>query len=414
MEEPYNVELGRKTIRTIRRDSMQYIFQMNILSFLACITIQQRVFKDKVNLETRRSFKFILVIVEAILAIDTTSLLIQYNVIPGSFAIQMLLMSLYFFLQTLFAFETMIYCLEFREKKVINITWHSTIPLLISAVSIIINSIKPFAFNIIENEKYERLTSIGFLCIIIWPVLYIFIGTGVLLKDFFNGTWDETRRENDIHIITFAAFGVVSAFFSFFFKRFMLWPFVSMDLVYLYINVLSKNNKKLDILAFKDTLTGIGNATAYASNRKHIVEEIDEGFAEFALVVMDVNGLKQINDNFGHKAGDVLIKSAAMFICHLFRKSPVYRIGGDEFIAILKKDDYNNREELIAEFDEKLENKMIDVGNNVIKLSIARGITVYEKGMTYQEVFNKADEKMYTNKAYIKGINSNPHKAHKK
>lgn len=161
---------------------------MNILSFLACLTIQQRVFKDKVNLETRRSFKFILVIVETILAIDTASLLIQYNVIPGSFTIQMLLMSFYFFLQTLFAFETMIYCLEFREKKVINITWQSAIPLLISAVSIIINSIKPFAFHIIENEKYERLTSIGFLCIIIWPVLYIFIGTGVLLKDFFNGT----------------------------------------------------------------------------------------------------------------------------------------------------------------------------------------------------------------------------------
>ena len=105
-------------------------------------------------------------------------------------------------------------------------------------------------------------------------------------------------------------FGFAAGVLSFLFRGFLLWPFVSLGLIYLYVNVLSQSNQKLDILAFKDSLTGVGNAALYESVSGHIKEQIDAGDAEFALVVMDANGLKFINDTYGHEAGNEFIKAS--------------------------------------------------------------------------------------------------------
>lgn len=61
---------------------------------------------------------------------------------------------------------------------------------------------------------------------------------------------------------------------------------------------------------------------------------------EFALLVADVNGLKEANDALGHESGDQLIKNTSRCICKIFEHSPVFRIGGDEFVVILTGEDY--------------------------------------------------------------------------
>ena len=77
---------------------------------------------------------------------------------------------------------------------------------------------------------------------------------------------------------------------------------------------------------------------------------------EFAIVVLDVNDLKVINDTKGHEAGDTCICDACEIICRTFKRSPVYRIGGDEFVVISQNEDYERSDDLtgiIAKYNEE-------------------------------------------------------------
>ena len=68
---------------------------------------------------------------------------------------------------------------------------------------------------------------------------------------------------------------------------------------------------------------------------------------EFAITILDVNDLKQVNDTLGHQAGDKYLCEASKIICNIFAHSPVFRIGGDEFAVISQGSDYENIDELV-------------------------------------------------------------------
>lgn len=126
---------------------------------------------------------------------------------------------------------------------------------------------------------------------------------------------------------------------------------------------------------------------------------IDSKTAEpFAVVVCDINGLKQINDTLGHKAGDELICQASEIICNLFKRSPVFRIGGDEFVVILAGLDYDEREFLI-----KALNVTAEENKNTGGVVIAAGMTEYtEADHSFLRVFERADSLMYARKKQLK------------
>lgn len=158
---------------------------------------------------------------------------------------------------------------------------------------------------------------------------------------------------------------------------------------------------KLEVYVYRDKLTGLRNPTAYGRMSKDIELRSRKG-APYAVVVFDANGLKQMNDTYGHEAGNALIKNAAMVICDVFKHSPVFRIGGDEFAAILENHDYEHRDELLKEFLEVSMKSTITVGDMSLPVSVAAGMGVYENGENYATVFNRADEAMYKNKMEIK------------
>ena len=76
------------------------------------------------------------------------------------------------------------------------------------------------------------------------------------------------------------------------------------------------------------------------------------GLTDFAITVFDLNDLKKINDTKGHQAGDGYICNGCKLICQKFKHSPVFRIGGDEFVAVSCGEDYENIEELMNSFAE--------------------------------------------------------------
>lgn len=148
--------------------------------------------------------------------------------------------------------------------------------------------------------------------------------------------------------------------------------------------------------ANKDALTGVQSRIAYEQKEKNLNGQLAAGEKpEFALVVCDVNNLKQTNDRFGHEAGDKLIVSCARIICEIFTHSPVYRIGGDEFTVVLQGNDYALREELMRGCEARLQSS---------GLSLARGIGIYDpsRDKSVENVFIRADAAMYENKKIMK------------
>ncbi|MCR5590834.1 MAG: diguanylate cyclase [Lachnospiraceae bacterium] len=156
-------------------------------------------------------------------------------------------------------------------------------------------------------------------------------------------------------------------------------------------------------LARRDELTGTKNKTAYSELEKSVQGNIDNGmdYLPFAIAVCDINDLKKVNDSKGHKAGDDHIKSAAKLLCDIFDHSPVFRIGGDEFVIFLRGSDYTERDELIARLRETVLANLVD-GKGPI---IATGISEYnpESDHSVSDVFNRADNMMYEDKRRIKG-----------
>ncbi|MGN0604957.1 MAG: GGDEF domain-containing protein, partial [Oscillospiraceae bacterium] len=158
---------------------------------------------------------------------------------------------------------------------------------------------------------------------------------------------------------------------------------------------------KLNGLARTDAITGVGNKTSYLEMIENIKKNRHEQFDEYAIVAMDLNLLKKTNDTYGHESGDILIKEAAGYICRVFSKSPVFRTGGDEFVAIMYSDDYQNREKLISEFENGMNYPVPEI--NEIVLSIAFGMaSSYECDSDYDSVFKLADERMYKKKKEMK------------
>ena len=90
-----------------------------------------------------------------------------------------------------------------------------------------------------------------------------------------------------------------------------------------------------------DALTGVKNRNAYRVYEERLNAQIEMDRApEFAITILDVNDLKKVNDTEGHKAGDQYLRDACRIICTTFKRSPVFRVGGDEFAVLSQGDDY--------------------------------------------------------------------------
>ena len=155
-------------------------------------------------------------------------------------------------------------------------------------------------------------------------------------------------------------------------------------------------------LSRRDELTGVKNKTAYKELEGSVQRNIDNGmdYLMFAVVVCDTNNLKQINDTKGHAAGDEYIRASAQLLCDIFVHSPVFRVGGDEFVVFLRGNDYDSRHELMERLRNRvLENK--EAGDGVI---LAAGMSEYdpESDSYVSDIFERADKEMYEDKQKLK------------
>ena len=170
-----------------------------------------------------------------------------------------------------------------------------------------------------------------------------------------------------------------------------------------------ESHKELDsakTMAYRDSLTGVKNVHAYAEATKCIDKRISEDLLfDFGVVVFDLNGLKEINDTLGHETGNKYIKNASSLICNQFKHSPVFRIGGDEFVVFLEGSDFQNTASLVEAFEQQIEQNQKE-GLVVVASGFAEYIL--DEDSCYQTIFERADHKMYERKKLLKDMQNNP------
>lgn len=150
-----------------------------------------------------------------------------------------------------------------------------------------------------------------------------------------------------------------------------------------------------------DPLTGCRNRDAYLERRNSLEKAIQSGKSmAFAIIVLDVNGLKGINDRMGHVKGDRLLVNSSKLIKEAFPKETLYRVGGDEFVIILDRRTCAVAEKKVHDF--KVNNQRMasctDMDCEHPLISIGYALYDPSKHYSYSDTFMQADENMYSDK----------------
>lgn len=294
--------------------------------------------------------------------------------------------------------------------------------LLIGLIGIflILNLFMPLMFWFDEEGAYHA-GNLRYLILAIQVLLFVSLAVYVLLTIKKSGT------KVKLHHAAIGAYGITMAIMVILQVAFPLLPLYSVGcllgtcILHTFVIGDMKDDRRTELeemlrreeqqqrelgsakhMAYTDSLTGVKNKHAYVEMEKQVDLRIADGdIKEFGVIVFDLNGLKNVNDTRGHEAGDEYIRDACMLICKQFKHSPVFRIGGDEFVAYLEGEDYKSRKILLAAFETQIEENL-HAGNPVI----ASGLAVFRPGRdnSYRRVFERADQRMYDRKGVLKAM----------
>lgn len=153
------------------------------------------------------------------------------------------------------------------------------------------------------------------------------------------------------------------------------------------------NKKLLEELYIRDPLTKIYNRAYFDKVMGNIVERQRKSDSSFALVMLDIDNFKSINDTYGHQVGDEALKSAASTLNKLIRGDDIAaRWGGEEFIIMLKNISLDDALKISQKLRMAIENtKILDS----ITITGSFGVTLYKSGEDIKETFKRADEALY-------------------
>lgn len=379
--------------------------EANILSSLFCILLYYQQKRNKVfDFLGTTAFNRLLWASVLIMLLDIGSWFMMGNLVAHTDAHLMIVQSLYYLVQTVLPLYFLTYCVNTTGKR-IAATWQALmyIPVLATAAILVSNFFSGFAFYVQDNSVVRGE---GFLLAIIAPMLYLTSSLILCLVFYLRSRHDtEDKHKIAFHMLVCVVISMLGALICSVVNYVSPWHVFVASLIYLYMQLHSYRERSLDVLAYTDSLTGVKNHAAYSHIKEKMEEKIrQDPHCKFAVAMMDVNDLKKTNDAYGHKAGDALIIGATRLMCTVFHHSPVCRIGGDEFVAILENSDYENLEELQKKFEEQMKVTTFFAENEEHPLSASLGICAYrpEVHSSFAEVFQEADTAMYENKEKLK------------
>lgn len=275
---------------------------------------------------------------------------------------------------------------------------------LTEIIVLVVNFFYPIVFKFDEDHTYIALPA-RYVTMFMQMVLYCMAAFFALYIAFKS----EGERRNHYRTVGFSSF--IMAVFIALQDLYPLLPMYAIGTMFaacmvhsfVYNDSITKSTRQLENAnqkAYRDGLTGVKNKLAYIDSLRQLeLDSTEETLSNYGVAVFDINDLKLTNDTKGHEAGDELIKNACAIICKQFKHSPVFRIGGDEFAAILKGSDFDNREDLFREFT-----ATIDENNKSGGVVVAGGMAAFDASLdeNYTDVFIRADKVMFERKEQLK------------
>jgi diguanylate cyclase (GGDEF)-like protein len=177
-------------------------------------------------------------------------------------------------------------------------------------------------------------------------------------------------------------------------------PFAEIEQLREKIARLEGRVKTLDALAHQDVLVCVPNRRGFMRELEALIARVSRYGEDAAMLFVDIDGLKRINDSFGHKAGDEALIQVANVLTSGVRKSDcVARLGGDEFGVLLTHATEEAARETAGRLTAAIEEQETHCDGNRLPLSVAIGITVIGANDTPDAVIARADRSMYDEKS---------------
>jgi len=163
---------------------------------------------------------------------------------------------------------------------------------------------------------------------------------------------------------------------------------------------LQERVEQLDQLAHQDSLIDLPNRRGFMRELERLIARADRYGAKGAMLFVDVDGLKIINDTLGHRAGDEALIQVANLLSKGVRHSDVVaRIGGDEFGILLESSDDSAAHETAARLIDQISACEVLYEGEALPLGVAIGVGMIDAQDTAEAVMDRADEAMYARKA---------------
>jgi diguanylate cyclase (GGDEF)-like protein len=157
---------------------------------------------------------------------------------------------------------------------------------------------------------------------------------------------------------------------------------------------------QLNRLAYRDPLVELPNRRSFLTRLQVLISHVERSGNPAAMLFIDVDGLKAINDGFGHKAGDkALVEVAQMLVACVRKADRVARIGGDEFGVLLEDANELDAWQMGLRIVETVTGSQFCIEGTCLPLSVAVGVGVIKPGDDPQSVMDRADKEMYRVKA---------------
>jgi diguanylate cyclase len=160
---------------------------------------------------------------------------------------------------------------------------------------------------------------------------------------------------------------------------------------------MSRRAEEFEAAAMKDELTGLYNRKAFDSRLKNAIERFNAGKSPFALILFDIDRFKNINDDFGHVAGDKVLRKMGKCLRDTFRKNDfIARYGGDEFVILIEDLSRDLARDKIMAFMKNLQRlRFTSHSRGDIDVGVSPGVAMVRAGDTPESLLERADRAMY-------------------
>jgi len=346
----------------------------------------------------QRQFNLLIYATIIMLAVDTACWLIDGTTFAHARGFNIAIETVYYVFNILIPYLWVVY-MEFAASDEQKVSFRKlrllAIPMELLVILLFVNLKTGTVFVIDAENVYHR--SAGFIAYAVLSYGYLIYASVRALLAARHASWKDDKRRYYPMIFFMVPPAVGGLIQTFFYGLSLIWVFVSVSIMIMYIYSLKRQISS-------DPLTGINNRRELVKYLRHETREPAAG-GVLALMMMDVDGFKHVNDTCGHYYGDGVLVTVAEILKQSCKNTSAFlaRHGGDEFCIVYPAKNIKAVEGMIADIQNNIA-QWNDTHTEPVRIGLSIGYSVWDPktDQSPEDLYQRADQKMYEAK-YAKG-----------